>query len=247
MMKYLSELMKLKIFTYDDIIKLIGNKNSAKNILQNYLSKGYIKRIKKNLYTAISQVSLECAASKYLIASNLTSNSFVSHHSAFEFYNYYNQIYNTVSVSSKHKFNNFEFEGYNYKLIQTNSMDFVLNIRGIKVSSIERTIIDSIKDNNKYSDLEETLNCINMIPYINEEDILKYLEIINSKILYKKVGIILSLFKEKFNISESFFVKCHDISDNIKGYFDNNKQALVYNSLWKIYICKDLLNYIKKE
>ena len=70
----------------------------------------------------------------------------------------------------------------------------------VKVTSIERTIVDSIKDSGKYCELEETLNCINMIPYISIKDILKYLEQIDSKMLYKKVGIVLSLFKDKFPI-----------------------------------------------
>ena len=65
--------------------------------------------------------------------------------------------------------------------------------------------------------------------------------------LYKKVGAILSLFKEQLNIPESFFKKCHEVSDSVKGYFDNNRNSHNYNSEWKIFIYKDLNNYINKE
>lgn len=246
-MKYLNELTKYKIFDYKDFVKMVGDNNLAKNTLQNYMKKGYIKRIKHNLYGVISFETNECLADKFLIGTNITDSSFISHHSAFEFYGYYNQVYNVVNISSVSKFNNFQFEGNNFSLINVVSTDFVEEIRGVKVSSIERTIVDSIKDSGKYSELEETLNCINMIPYISTKNILKYLEQINSKILYKKVGIILSLFKEKLNIPESFFDKCHEVSDSIKGYFDKNKSAHIYNSEWKIFIYKDLNNYINKE
>ncbi len=246
-MKYLSELTKYKIFDYKDFITIVGDNNLAKNTLQNYLEKGYIKRIKHNLYGVISLETNECMVNKFLIGSNITDTSFISHHSAFEFYGYYNQVYNVVNVSSVSKFNSFEFEGNNFSLIKATSTNFVEEIRGVKVSSIERTIVDSIKDSGKYCDLEETLNCINMITYISIKDVLKYLEQINSKMLYKKVGIILSLFKEKLNIPDYFFDKCHDASDLIKGYFDKNKGSHVYNSEWKIYIYKDLNNYINKE
>ena len=224
-MKYLNELTKYKIFDYKDFVKMVGDNNLAKNTLQNYMKKGYIKRIKHNLYGVISFETNECLADKFLIGTNITDSSFISHHSAFEFYGYYNQVYNVVNISSVSKFNNFQFEGNNFSLISVVSTDFVEEIRGVKVSSLERTIVDSIKDSGKYSELEETLNCINMIPYISTKNILKYLEQINSKILYKKVGIILSLFKEKLNIPESFFDKCHEVSDSIKGYFDKNKSA----------------------
>lgn len=246
-MKYLTELTKRKIFNYQDFVTIVGDSNLAKNTLQNYLEKGYIKRIKHNLYGVVSLETNECIVNKFLIASNITDTSFVSHHSAFEFYGYYNQVYYNVNVSSISKFNTFEFEENNYTLIKTSSTDFVDTIRGVKVTSIERTIIDCIKDSGKYCDLEETLNCINLLPYISAKDILKYLELINSKILYKKVGIILSLFKDKLNIPNSFFEKCHEISDSIKGHFDKNKNAHVYNSEWKIFIYKDLKNYINKE
>lgn len=245
-MKYLKELAKLKIFNYKDFIAMVSDNNLARNTLQNYLEKGYIKRIKHNLYGVVSLESNECIADKFLIASNITDTSFVSHHSAFEFYGYYNQVYYDVNVSSVSKFNTFEFEENKFSLIKVSSTAFVEEIRGVKVTSIERTIVDSIKDSGKYCELEETLNCINMIPYISPKDILKYLEQIDSKMLYKKVGIILSLFKEKLNIPDSFFYKCHEVSDSIKGHFDKNKSAHVYNSKWKIFIYKDLKNYMNK-
>lgn len=246
-MKYLNELTKLKVFSYNDFIDIVGNSNLAKITLQNYVKKGYIKRIKHNLYCLISLETNDSIADKFLIASSITETSFISHHSAFEFYGYYNQVYNVVNVSSISKFDSFEFEDNKYSFINVNSNDFVEEIRGVKVSSIERTIVDSIKDSGKLCELEETLNCIKLIPYISIKDILKYLEQINSKMLYKKVGVILSLFKDQFDIPESFFDKCHEFSDSVKGYFDKNKNSLIYNSEWKIYIYKDLINYINKE
>ena len=246
-MKYLRELTKLKVFDYSDVCGILGNSSSAESVIQEYLKKGYIRRIRHNLYTAISLETNECVADKYTIASNITKASFVSHHSALEFYNYYNQVYNRVDVSSLTKFNDFEFDGNEYSLIKVSSDSFVENVRGVKVTSIERTIVDSIKDSGKHSDLEETLNCINMIPYISIEDVLKYLEQVDSKMLYKKVGIILAIFKDKFNVPESFFDKCHQVSDSVKGHFDGNKKAHVYDAKWKIYIYKDIEGYIKRE
>ena len=246
-MKYLTELTKYKIFNRQDFATILKNDNLAKLLIQNYLQKGYIKRIKHNLYGVVSLETDECIADKFLIASNITETSFVSHHSAFEFYGYYNQVYNTVNVSSISKFSSFEYEENNYSFIKVSSANFVNDIRGVRVTTIERTIVDCIKDSGKYCELEETLNCINSIPYISVKDILKYLEQINSKMLYKKIGVILSLFKDKLNIPESFFIKCHEISDSIKGHFDKNKNSHVYNSEWKIFIYKDLNNYINKE
>ncbi|OLA10258.1 MAG: hypothetical protein BHW12_02915 [Coprobacillus sp. 28_7] len=113
-MKYLNELTKRKIFSYNDFVFMLGDNNLAKNTLQSYLEKGYIKRIKHNLYGVVSLETNECIADKFLIASNITVTSFVSHHSAFEFYGYYNQVYNNVNVSSN-----------NYSLIKVTSTNIV--------------------------------------------------------------------------------------------------------------------------
>lgn len=243
-MKYLNELTKYKVFNRKDFATMINDDNLAKMLLQNYLEKGYIKRIKHNLYGVVSLETNEYIADRFLIASNITNTSFISHHFAFEFYGYYNQVYYDVNVSSISKFNTFEFEEKTFSLIKVSPTNFVEEIRGVKVTSIERTIVDSIKDSGKYCELEEILNCINMIPYISIKDVLKYLEQANSKMLYKKVGVILSLFKDKLNIPDSFFDICHDVSDSIKGHFDKNKNTHVYNSEWKIFIYKDLKNQI---
>ena len=215
--------------------------------MQNYLEKGYIKRINRDLYGFVSPETEECAVDKFLIASNITDTSFVSHHSALEFYGYCNQVYRYVNVSSLSKFNDFDFEGNHFSLIKVATDNFVDSILGVRVASIERTIVDCIKDSEKYCELEETLASIDMLPYVSSKVLLSYMEELGSKILYKKIGVIMSLFKEKFNIPHSFFEKCHEVSDSVKGYFGKNKEALTYSSEWKMFIPKDLGCLIRKE
>lgn len=101
------------------LFNIIGDNNLAKNILQNYLEKCYIKRIKHNLYGVVSLEINERIADKFLIASNITESSFVSHHSRFEFYDYYTQVYNGVNVSFF-----FEFEEINL----FNSASFIFHL-----------------------------------------------------------------------------------------------------------------------
>ena len=247
-MKYIKELAKNKTFTIEDVNKLIPDRNQARNFLSNATKNGYIARIKKNLYSVINIENERVIANKYEIASNITPSSFISHHSAFEFYNLYNQVTNSITVSSITKFNDFEYEHETYKHISTNTDIYTIMINDIKVSTIERTIVDSIKDSGKLCELEEILNCINYLNNININDVLNYLKFLDNKILYKKVGIILSLFKDNLNIPDSFFKECLELAGNVKGYFENtNKLSHIYNSEWKIYMPKGYENLINKE
>ena len=52
-MKYYDDLLQMKIFHYDDIVKLTGNDNTAKSVLRQYTQKGYIALIKNGIYVTI--------------------------------------------------------------------------------------------------------------------------------------------------------------------------------------------------
>ena len=47
---------------------------------------GYVKRIRKNLYTCYDVILNEDSANRFQIGSNINSNSYISYHSAFKFY-----------------------------------------------------------------------------------------------------------------------------------------------------------------
>ena len=155
-----------------------------------------IRKVKYNLYAVVNLETDGLISSKYEIGSSINDTSFISHHSAFEFYGYYNQVHNQITVSSIKKFSNFEFENNYYVFSQTKSDSQVLNVKGVKVTSLARTIVDEINSIRSVDDLEETLKCIALVPIVNEVDIIKYLIFKNNKSLFNKVGIILSIFKE---------------------------------------------------
>ena len=243
-MKYLKQFIEKGVFNFNDANLLIGNKSTTFTILRSYIDKKYIKKIKRNLYVAVNLESGMANVSKYVIASNINDNSFVSYHSAFEFYGYYNQVYNNVNVSSLNKFNKFSFEDNEYLFNNTLTDKYVDVVRGAKVTCIERTIVDNIKGIGKLTDLEETMKCIDLISYVDENKILGYLNIIGSKILYKKVGYILEYFKDSLLLSDAFLEECINKGGNVKGYFNKNVYGLKYNSKWKLYVYSNLESYL---
>jgi predicted transcriptional regulator of viral defense system len=108
-MKYYEKLLGMGIFSFADLIKLTGNKDTANSLTGKYQEKQYIIRIKRNLYTAVNLETKEAVVGKFEIGSNVTDTSYVSHHSAFEYHGVMNQVYYEVYVSSESKFKNFEF------------------------------------------------------------------------------------------------------------------------------------------
>jgi len=198
-MKHYEELLDKGCFTWEDVCNIVRNPNTASNLIQNYLKKGYIKSIERNLYVAINIADNIPVISRFIIASHITSSSYVSHHSAFSYYGYANQVFYDVYLSSSSKFNSFEFDGFTYRYVMSRIDEGVNKIvDDTVVTDLERTVIDSINDFEKIGGLEELLRCLSMISYADETKLLRYLECYGKQFLYQKTGSLRAFAQKKY-------------------------------------------------
>ena len=243
-MKYYKEIAEKEVFNTDFVAGLTHKKSLAIAIISNYRKKGYVRKVKHNLYATVSLENGGLIASKFIIACSINETAFVSHHSAFEYYGYYNQVYNTVHVSSLNRFIPFEFDGFEFQYVRSDTDDQVDFLRGVKVTSIERTIVDSIDDIDDIAGIEELLKCIGMVPEVDETLVLDYLNRRSSKLLYKKTGYLLSHFQTVLRLSDRFFETCLVKGQNVVGYFSqSDKENLVYVHKWGVYAYADLMSH----
>lgn len=235
-MKYLEQFSLKRVFDFSYVVEITGNVDLASGIVQNYLSKDYITRVKKNLYVATSLETGGSIPSKFEIASNITNSSFVSHHSAFEFYGYQNQVYNEIYVSSIEQFHPFVFDHNSYICKRVKDIDFVNLINGVRVSTIEKTIVDSIDNIKSFDDFEALLEILSMVPLIDGNKILDYLKKIKKRILFSKTGLILSFFEDGYNITNNHLDEMKKNGVKKASYLTNEKHRLnTYYNQWKIH------------
>ena len=119
-MKNYEKILELKVFNLQDVCELTDNINTAKSLIRTLLSLNYIKRVKHNLYAVCNIEFKSVIADQYMIASKIKDDSYISYHSAFDYYGVKNQMFYTVYVSSKKRFGNFEFDGYDYSFVKQN-------------------------------------------------------------------------------------------------------------------------------
>lgn len=245
-MKYLKLLSEKRVFNYKYVLQITGTRFIADRTIQNYLKKKYIKRVKKNLYVTMSLENDGVIPSKYEIASAITNSSYVSHHSAFEYYGYNNQVYTEVIVCSLVSFKDFIFNQDKYVYKRTTNTSFVESTKLVRVSSLAMTIVDCIDDIKTYDDLEEILSSLKAIPLINTEEILDYLKHKGKKILFNKVGLLLSFFKDDFMISDDFLIELKNFGIQGVKYYTKEKNRLTkYYKEWNLY-CYDIDNIIRE-
>jgi predicted transcriptional regulator of viral defense system len=242
-MKEYIKLAKKVTFSLKDVTDITGNKSTSTSLISRWLKKNYVARIRKDLYTCIDLTTGDVIANKYQIACAINEDAYVSHHTAFEFYGMANQVYNTVYVSSYKRFNDFEFRGIRYKSVNTNFKDGVIavkNIEGLKVTDIERTYVDSINFVSKISGVEELINISQVLGKLDEDKLLKYLEIYNKKILYQKIGYFLSNYYEGEKISNNFFDICHLKSSKSVRYLIQKYEGK-FDNIWNLVIPEEFI------
>ena len=248
-LKYYEQLARLGVFTKSDVEKLVGKSETADSLLQNYKRRGLIDQVKRNLYVTKSLETGQAIAGRYRIASKIKPRSYITHHSAFEYYGYANQVYYEVYVSAETKFAEFSYDDVRYRFISPRIHEgVVMNPDGVRTTDVERTTLDSINDFERIGGLEELLNCLDAVPSLHESTLVSYLGQYNKRFLYQKTGYILSHFQEKFRLSKGFFELCeHEKGKSVRYFYNAIRfESPTYDSRWKLFVPEELLEIVSK-
>lgn len=241
-MKYYEQLMEKRVFDYKDLSAIISeNQNTISSLVKDYIRKHYIEQVRKGLYVVVSMETGVSVANRFEIGSHVLENGYISHHSAFEYFGLTNQIMYTVQVSGNRRFRSFFFDGYEYQSFQERIKSGVVQKEnGIMVTDVERTVLDSINDLEKIGGLTELYQCLQMIPFLDEDKLLSYMEQYGKQFLYQKAGFLLEYLKGGLKLSDYFFNKCHEKMGKSKRYFSDtmDRKMLEYSPFWQLYVPK---------
>lgn len=242
-MKLYFELLKKPIFNMEDVNVFYNNMDSSRSAIKRLMKEGMAAKIRNNMYTCISGETGAPVANRFQIASCITPSSYVSHHTAMEYYGITDQVYYDVYVSSETSFREFTFDGYSYRFIASKNPEGIEKIPysgGVTITNLERTIVDSIKDMDKISGVEEVVQNIESVRRMQEKRLLKYLEFYQNQFLYQKMGYLLWQHKEQMGLSDSFFAKCQKQIGKSKRYLTRDQNGGHYDDTWKLIIPDDL-------
>jgi len=186
---------------------------------------------------------------RYSFASLIAEDVYITHHSAFEYYGCANQVYYEVYIASKAKFRTFDFGGVTFRRIIPR-IDFGIESceDGVKVTDMERTVLDGINDFENISGLEETLRCIDLIPNLDSDKLLSYLDGYNDGFLFRKAGYVLEYFRDEFQIPGEFFDKLRKrIPKSERCFYKGIKRERhKLNRDWRLFAPDDLLSIVRK-
>ena len=112
------ELLQYPVFSMNEVNALYSSERTARVALGKLLKEKLVFKIRNGLYTCVSGENGGSVANRFQIASAITPSSYVSHHTAFEYYGIADQVFYEVYVGSETRFHDFEFDGYTYHYVK---------------------------------------------------------------------------------------------------------------------------------
>ena len=245
-MKYYDDLLLLGCFSRKDMIELSGNNKTADSMIRDYLLKGYIERVRHDLYAVISFETKQPVLSPYQIGCYIFPDAYLSHHTAFEYFGYSNQVFNEIYIASESRFKDFEYNGYIYHRVMSKKDSVIFTGNKIRSTSLEQTVVDSIEDYEKMTGIEEVIRCLALIPSLNESSLLTILKTRNNGFLFQKCGYILESLNSDLHISDDFFKECLKHISGTKKFLIKDSKNNVLNAKWNLYVPKSVKNITDK-
>ena len=239
------ELLKKPVLTMEDVNQHYNNIHSARSAVGRLMREGLLVKIRNNMYTCINGETGSPLANRFQIACRITPTSYVSHHTAMEYYGLTDQVFYEVYVSSETPFRNFEFDGYTYCFVKSKIRGGVVNPAysgDVIITDMERTMIDCIKDMDKIAGAEEVIQNIKSMHALQEKKLLAYLDLYQNQFLYQKTGYFLQGFSDQLNLSDGFFEVCKSKIGKSKRYITSDIKSGSYNNEWKLVIPDRLLD-----
>lgn len=233
------------VFTHDEykqflIVQGTVNANTQREILSYHLKKQNIVRIRRELYASIPISSRHSAESfqidPYLIAGRITNDAVLAYHTAFDFYGVSYSLYNQLTFISQNHIRPFTFQQTKYicvsfpkPLIEQNSIDFEVvkaDRQGlnIKVTSLERSIVDALERPDYAGGWEEIWRTAEHIPILNLDKVIDYAKLLNNATTFAKLGFFFEQFKDQFKVNEQTLNILEKMKPNSVHYLERSKR-----------------------
>lgn len=210
------------------------------SMLHRWQRQGIAMQIRRNLYCMVDPVSGQPTVNKFEIGSRLSDSSYISHHTALEFHGIAHQPFNEVMVTSSTRITPFSFDDIDYHFYQDKiGGQGVITPKGsplVKVTDLERTLVDCIDRIDRSGGIEELLHCMESITLLDENKLLIYLNSYAKSFLYQKTGYLMERIKDRARLSNDFIETCRTMGKNHVKSLTNSYESDTFISEWQLYV-----------
>ena len=241
MTETLSISYKMRLFTLSELSAASGKSMQVlSNMLHRWQRQGLAMQIRRNLYCMVDPVSGQPTVNKFEIGSHLSDSAYISHHTALEFHGIAHQPFNEVMVMSCTRIKPFSFDDTDYHFCQDKIGRLgLITPKGsplVRVTDMERTLIDCIDRIDRAGGIEELLHCMESVALLDEKRLLVYLNAYAKSFLYQKTGYLMERIKDRARISSDFIETCRKMGKNHVKWLTNSDESDTFIKEWQLYV-----------
>lgn len=186
---------------------------SIRQLLRYYHHKGKLIHIRRLLY-AVTPMLTQGGIDSYLVAASATQDAILGYHTALEIHNLAYTHFNELVYLTETPGYGFDFQHQHYRPIchskilinthQTQHDVVIIERQGIKikVTDLERTVVDVLDRPDLSGGLEEVIRSLDHLVNFNAQKIIDYALLLNKASLAAKVGYFLEQLPKHLAVSE---------------------------------------------
>lgn len=252
-------LLSMKVVDFNEIVekasRIIEATPSRRYIYRKYVDRliknGKLQRIRKGLY--LVSPTLEeperHIVDKLLIASKVRDEYYLGFHTALEYYgcasSFHNEAY--ICVKPRSRFDPFQYKRFSFKPVFVEDVTSQVEEKQyqgneVRVSSKERTLIECIDRVQYAGGWEECVKSLEGLGGLNMEKLLDLLHRYRKDTLFRRVGYVLELLRERSafyeHVDDQLLGKLEEQAKGPPRYLIHREKGPL-NNRWRLYIPDD--------
>ncbi|NYT16306.1 MAG: hypothetical protein GKC02_10175 [Methanomassiliicoccales archaeon] len=259
------ELLSLKVVTTQDITRAVQEftdlKPRTQYVQTKYISplkkRGLMTRVRRGLYYVRSPNEGDDLPEmdKFLVASRIRDNYYISHHAALEIHGAAESVFWTVHISvpqnlrfQQFHFNNVAFKSVSTKEPKMSNTSFPRKGKTVLASNPTRTFLDCIDRPDYVGGWEECLKSLSSLPGIDVNELVDLIDLYDKSILNNKAGYVLDLLRQNSvyyeHISDDGLSR---IEERLNGlmYYLSGRERTQRSKRWNLYIPIGFETYLR--
>jgi len=244
---------------YIEFLKSKGvvNPNTQRELLAYHLKQGRIVRIRQGLFASVPQSlseSLDMPIDVYLIAGRVVDDAVLSYHTALDFFGNSYSVYYEFYYLSSHAIKPFQYQGNSFRrikipkaLISKKKEMFSVTKQDrqgldIRVTSLERTVVDVLDRSDLGGGYEEIWRSIEMVSVLDVDLMIQYVLLLENATTSAKVGLFLEMHQQEFSVSKKHLSKLEGLVPKTKHYIDRTSAGKSkYVKRWNLLVPVEIL------
>lgn len=260
-MKHESFFRQHPVFTskeFDDYLSSLGLRGprSRESLLNYHRKTGHVLLIRRGLYAVIPHGSNpeSYSVDPFLVASKLTADAVLSHHTALEVNGYAYSVRNHITYSASRPLPSVNFRSHVFRgvkfpraLCRKGKEDFgviTIDRSGLeaRATSLERTLVDVLDRPDLSGSWEEIWRSLEAVEFFDLDQIVEYALLIDNATTIARVGFYLEQHSESLMVEERHLKPLRDNSPKQPHYLDRSRRKsgkLVVN--WNLIVPVELV------